>query len=58
MTRSTKNTTIVAALLCALATPAVAAAADGQRLFGTGISREPDDTRRLTIKPSRPTAVP
>ncbi len=49
MTRSTKNTTIVAALLCALATPVVAAA-DGQRLFGTGISREPNDTRRLTIK--------
>ncbi len=50
MTRSTKITTIVAALLCALATTTVAAAADGQRLFGTGISREPNDTRRLTIK--------
>jgi len=50
MTRSTKNTTIVAALLFALATPAVAAAADGERLFGTGISREPNDTRRLTIQ--------
>ncbi len=50
MTRFTKITTIVAALLCALATTTVAAAADGQRLFGTGISREPNDTRRLTIK--------
>jgi len=50
MTRSKKITTIVAALLCALATTTVAAAADGQRLFGTGISREPSDTRRLTIK--------
>ncbi len=49
MTRSTKITTIVAALLCALATPTVAAA-DGQRLFGTGISREPNDTRRLTVQ--------
>lgn len=49
MTRSTKITTIVA-VLCALATPTVAAAADGQRLFGSGISREPNDTRRLTIK--------
>jgi len=50
MTLSTKNMTIVAALLCALATPTVAAAADGERLFGTGISREPKDTRRLTIQ--------
>ena len=46
----TPITTIVAVLLCAFATPVVAAAADGQRLFGTGISREPNDTRRLTIK--------
>ncbi len=51
MTNTGKNTTIVAALLCALAAPAVAAAAtDGKKLVGTGISREPNDTRRLTVK--------
>jgi len=50
MTRSKKITSTMAALLCALATPTVAAAANGQRLFGTGISRDTNDTRRLTIK--------